>query len=100
MWMILQQPVSSDFVLATGVLHSVQDILEIAFAEVGLDWRNHVRRDERFVRGPETTTLVGNPAKAAAIGWSPSTRFPELIRWMVASELEAISRGSRTDESV
>jgi GDPmannose 4,6-dehydratase len=100
MWMILQQPASSDFVLATGMLHSVQDILEIAFAEVGLDWRNHVRRDERFVRGPESTTLVGNPAKAAGIGWSPSTRFPDLIRWMVTAELEAISRGPRGEESV
>jgi GDPmannose 4,6-dehydratase len=99
MWMILQQPVADDFILATGVLHSVQDILELAFAEVGLDWRNHVRRDERFVRGPELTTLVGNPAKAAAIGWSPSTRFPELIRWMVAAELDAISRDARGEKS-
>ncbi len=98
MWMILQQPIAEDFVLATGVLHSVQDVLEVAFAEVGLDWRNHVRRDERLVRAPESATLVGNPAKANSIGWKPSTQFPELIRWMVASELDALSRGIRVDE--
>lgn len=98
MWMILQQPVAEDFVLATGVLHSVQDVLELAFAEVGLDWRQHVRRDERLVRAPESATLVGNPAKANRIGWKPSTQFPELIRWMVASELDSLSRGIRVDE--
>lgn len=100
MWMILQQPTAQDFVLATGVLHSVQDVLEVAFEEVGLDWRKHVRRDERLVRAPEAATLVGNPAKANSIGWHPSTAFPELIRWMVSSELDALSRGIRVEEPV
>ena len=98
MWMILQQPVADDFVLATGILHSVQDILELAFQEVGLDWREHVRKDDRLMRGPESTTLVGNPQKARRIGWVPSTQFPELIRWMVKAELDSLSRAPRSED--
>ena len=96
--MILQQPAADDFVLATGILHSVQDILELAFHEVGLDWREHVRKDDRLMRGPESATLVGNPEKARRIGWVPSTQFPDLIRWMVKAELDSLSRASRSED--
>lgn len=98
MWLTLQQPVSDDFVFATGVLHSVQDVLEVAFAEVGLDWRNHVRRDERLVRAPEAATLVGDSTKVRRLGWAPKTDFRALIQWMVSAELESLSRHSRPDE--
>ena len=95
MWLSLQQPAGDDYVFATGILHSVQDVLELAFAEVGLDWRTHVHRDERLVRTPETCTLVGDSSKVRRLGWQPATDFAALIRWMVSAELETLSRSPR-----
>jgi len=93
MWQAVQHPVAEDFVFATGILHSVQDVVEAAFSEAGLDLQHCVRRDERLLRGPEPIALVGNPAKAERVlGWKRETSFAGLIRWMVQAELQELVR--------
>lgn len=93
MWMTLQHQKPEDFVFATGVLHSVQEIAEHAFAAVELDWSQFVKQDERFMRPAEPHRLVGNPAKAKEIlGWEPVTTFEALIREMTLAELEEFSQ--------
>jgi GDPmannose 4,6-dehydratase len=88
MWLTLQHSAPDDFVFATGTLHTVQDVLEQAFAVVGLDWQPYVRRDERLLRSQEPFALVGNPAKAERVlGWRRETDFAGLIRHMVEAEL-------------
>jgi GDPmannose 4,6-dehydratase len=92
MWTILQQPKPDDFVVATGEMHSVQELCETAFAHAGLDWRDHVVVDPEFVRPLETTLLCGNSAKAERmLGWKPSVRFKELIGIMVDADMEKLS---------
>jgi GDPmannose 4,6-dehydratase len=98
MWLTLQHATPEDFVFATGRLHSVQDIVEHAFAALDLDWRKCVRRDERFIRPAEPVGLVGNPAKARKLlGWEPKTTFEVLIREMAQTELEELSRRATTE---
>ena len=88
MWLSLQQEVSRDYIFASGVLHSVQDVVEIAFAAVGLDWRQHVRQDPRFLRPAEPTNLVGDATQAhALLGWKPEIGFEQLISEMTRAEL-------------
>tara|TARA_Y100000588_G_scaffold308891_1_gene333655 strand:- start:1141 stop:2124 length:984 start_codon:yes stop_codon:yes gene_type:complete len=92
MWLTLRQDTADDYVLATGQLHTVQDIVELAFGVVGLDWRDHLQRDERFMRPTEPTRLVGNAAKARDIlGWEPKTSFADLIREMTEAELNRLA---------
>jgi len=92
MWRVLQQEAPEDFVFATGRLHSVQNVVEVAFAAVGLDWREHVRQDSRFMRPAEPLRLVGNAAKAAKLlEWRPRTSFEELIKKMTEAEVESLS---------
>ena len=92
MWLMLQQDEPDDYVIATGEKHSVRELVEVAFAEVGLDPEDHVRIDPRFLRPAEVEELVGDPAKARAqLGWEPRTSFEELVRLMVAADLEALS---------
>ena len=81
MWLMLQQPEPSDYVIASGQSHSVRDLVEWAFAHVDLDWREYVRVDESLKRGPaELHDLVGDPAKARSVlGWEPSLSLPELM---------------------
>lgn len=93
MWLTLQHSVADDFVFATGQLHSVQDVVETAFATVQLDWRPFVKRDARFIRPAEPTGLVGNPAKARRLlQWEPQTSFRELIAEMTKFELAALAK--------
>lgn len=88
MWQALQHPTAEDFVFATGILHTVQDVVDRAFSEAGVDPARYVRQDERLLRGAESTSLVGNPAKAERVlGWKRETDFDGLIRWMVQAEL-------------
>jgi GDPmannose 4,6-dehydratase len=95
MWMVLQQPKPDDFVFATGELHSVQDIVETAFAAVGLNWRDHVTHDEKFVRPMKPAKLIGNARKAKEVlGWKPSHDFRALIRDMTLSEVDAMKSRS------
>ncbi len=92
MWRALQLESPEDFVFATGRLHSVRDIVEIAFESVGLDWREHVKQDTRFMRPAEPLRLVGNAAKAAKLlNWQPRTGFKELITRMTKAEAELLS---------
>jgi GDPmannose 4,6-dehydratase len=90
MWLALQQDRPDDFVFATGELHSVQEVVEIAFEAVGLNWADHVKEDPRFLR-PEPDKpvhLVGNAGKAERLlGWRPTARFKDLILEMVHSAL-------------
>jgi GDPmannose 4,6-dehydratase len=93
MWLTLQHDTPQDFVFATGVLHSVQDIVEQAFHAAGLDWKSHIRQDERFIRRAEPHRLVGNPAKAGELlQWQPETTFETLIREMTLAEIADLSR--------
>jgi GDPmannose 4,6-dehydratase len=91
MWMALQHSAPEDFIFATGELHSVQDVVELAFATVDLDWKSYVKRDERLVRPTDSQSLVGDPSKAKNIlGWQREYRFPDMIREMTLSELDAL----------
>jgi GDPmannose 4,6-dehydratase len=93
MWLMLQQDVADDFVIATGVTNTVERCVEVAFDEVGLDWKQYVRIDDQFKRPAEVDLLVGNPAKAKAqLGWEPTTTFDELIRLMVRADLELLAK--------
>ncbi|MFF7977810.1 GDP-mannose 4,6-dehydratase [Streptomyces sp. NPDC007901] len=95
MWLMLQQEQPDDYVIATGTSHSVRDFAEHCFAHVGLDWRDHVRFDERYLRPSEVDDLVGDGSKAHRIlGWKPSTHAPELARLMVDAELNRLLRPS------
>jgi GDPmannose 4,6-dehydratase len=92
MWLMLQASEPDDYVVATGETHSVNELVEIAFAHAGLDWREHVRSDSSLSRGKaELHNLVGDPSRARAkLGWSPSVSFPELVRLLVDADLERI----------
>jgi GDPmannose 4,6-dehydratase len=94
MWLMLQQDQPDDYVVATGALHQVEDVVRIAFEAVGLDWQKCVRQDPRLVRKAEPARLVGNPAKARArLGWQPETGFEAMIRQMTEAELAALGNG-------
>ena len=85
-WRSLQAAQPDDYVFATGRLHSVEDLLGLAFGTLGLDWRAHVRSDSSLFRKAEATRMVGDPAKAAReLGWVPRKSFPDLIAEMVAA---------------
>ena len=80
MWMMLQQEAPEDYVVATGVAHSVKDLLEVAFAKVGLDYGDHVEIDPEFLRPAEVYHLLGDYTKARKkLGWEPSVTFEELL---------------------
>ncbi|KAB2653172.1 MAG: GDP-mannose 4,6-dehydratase [Verrucomicrobia bacterium] len=80
MWLMLQQDKPADYVLATGELHTVQEVIELAFETVGLDWKQYLKQDPRFMRPVEPSQLVGNPAKAKReLGWQPTVTFRGLI---------------------
>ena len=89
MWLMLQQDEPDDYVVATGETHSVQELVEIAFRHVGLDWRDHVVVDEKYVRPAEVDLLIGDASKAREkLGWRQEVSFEELVRMMVDSDLE------------
>jgi len=93
MWLMLQQPTPEDFVIATGVTHSVKELLEIAFAHVGLDWRTHVEIDPGLLRPAEDDLLTGDAGKANKIlGWKPTVTFEQMVRMMVDSDLSLLSK--------
>ncbi|MFV0258806.1 MAG: GDP-mannose 4,6-dehydratase [Acidimicrobiales bacterium] len=96
MWLMLQQDQPDDYVVATGETHSVQEFCELAFGHVGLDWRDHVRQDQRFMRPAEVDLLIGDPAKAGKVlGWQPRTGFRDLVTSMVDADLELVEREQR-----
>lgn len=92
MWMMLQQDEPDDFVIATGETHTIRDLVEVAFAHVGLNWEDYVEVDPSFIRPLETGPLCGNSAKAKKVlGWEPKTTFKQLIGIMVDSDLAKFS---------
>jgi GDPmannose 4,6-dehydratase len=94
MWLMLQQPRPDDYVVATGETHTVRELCELAFARVGLDWREWVAIDPSLVRPAEVDHLRGDASKARRmLGWSPKVSFPELVAMMVDADLAAVSRG-------
>jgi GDPmannose 4,6-dehydratase len=88
MWLMLQQPEPTDYVIATGVAHSVRDLCQIAFERVGLDYLRHVKLDAKFNRPAEVDHLLGDATKAHAnLGWQPTVSFRELIEMMVDADV-------------
>ncbi|HWH29160.1 MAG TPA: GDP-mannose 4,6-dehydratase [Mycobacteriales bacterium] len=89
MWRMLQQDQADDYVVATGETHSIAELLDVAFAAVGIDdWSPYVRQDPRFFRPAEVDLLIGDPAKAREkLGWKPTVDFPTLVQMMVQSDL-------------
>jgi GDPmannose 4,6-dehydratase len=94
MWLMLQAGTPGDFVVATGETHSVRELCEVAFDEVGLNWQDHVVVDQQFFRPAEVDLLIGDASKAAAeLDWKPEVSFADLVRSMVDSDLAALRRG-------
>ncbi len=92
MWMMLQQPQADDYVIASGVSHSVRDLVEVAFARAGLDWQQFVRIDPALLRPAEVDHLIGDATKAKQVlGWRPAVTFERLIEMMVDEDLARLS---------
>jgi GDPmannose 4,6-dehydratase len=93
MWLMVQQDQPDDYVVATGQTHEVRQLCEIAFQVVGLDYRDYVVIDERFLRPAEVDLLVGDPSKAEKVlGWKRDVEFAELVEMMVESDLDLLRR--------
>lgn len=101
MWLMLQQGEPDDYVIATGELHSVEELVGQAFDHVGLDWRAYVQIDESLKRGKaELHGLVGDPTKARTrLGWKPEVSFDDLVALLVDAELERLSPERQPEES-
>ena len=92
MWLMLQQAEPDDYVIATGVSHSVRELVEVAFGHVGLDWQKYVRTDPALIRPAEVDHLIGDASKAhTSLGWQPTVSFAQLIAMMVDADLERVS---------
>jgi GDPmannose 4,6-dehydratase len=97
MWLMLQQEKPDDYIIATGLSHSVRELVEIAFARVGLDWQKYVRQDPALLRPAEVDHLLGDASKARRdLGWAPTVSFRQLIEMMVDADLERQSAASET----
>jgi GDPmannose 4,6-dehydratase len=93
MWRMLQQPEGDNYVVATGETHSIRDLLDVAFAAVGIeDWAPYVKQDPRFLRPAEVDFLIGDASKAhEVLGWKPSVGFTELVQMMVEADLRSLT---------
>jgi GDPmannose 4,6-dehydratase len=97
MWLMLQQERPDDFVVATGVSHSVRELVEIAFERVGLDWQKYVRVEQGLLRPAEVDHLLGDSTKARSqLGWRPEVDFRQLVEMMVDEDLRRLSISSAT----
>jgi len=97
MWLMLQQEQPDDYVIATGLTHSVRRLLDLAFSHAGLDYREYVEIDPAFLRPAEVCHLRGDFAKARRkLGWEPSTSFEQLVAMMVDGDLGIVSRSTTT----
>jgi GDPmannose 4,6-dehydratase len=95
MWMMLQQDAPDDYVIGTGVSHSVRNLVEVAFDHVGLNPDSHVRIDPELLRPAEVDNLIADSSKAKEeLGWEPDTSFEELVRLMVDADLEVLRAGA------
>jgi GDPmannose 4,6-dehydratase len=96
MWLMLQQEKPQDYVIATNTAYTIRDLCDVAFSHVGLDWREHVETDSRFMRPTEIAASRGDYAKAKAeLGWEPRMQFKELIELMVDEDVRRLSRVQR-----
>ena len=101
MWLMVQQDRPDDYVISTGESHSVQELVQVAFEQVGLEWQKYVRQDPRFLRPAEVDHLIGDSSKAqSALGWRPEVDFPSLVRMMVDADLARLSRAPKTPAGV
>lgn len=92
MWLMLQQSEPEDYVIATGIAHSVQDLVEIAFGRVGLDWKKYVKQDPKLIRPAEVDHLIGDSSKARQeLGWKPVVDFKGLVEIMVDADVARLS---------
>lgn len=92
MWMALQHATPEDFIFATGELHSVQEVVEVAFQTLDLDWSSYVRKDPKLIRPADARCLLGDPTKAQTVlGWRREIQFAEMIREMTICELKTLS---------
>jgi GDPmannose 4,6-dehydratase len=90
MWLMLQQPQANDYVVATGIGASVRDFVEASFSRVGLDWKNHVEVDKRYIRPTEVDALVGDPSKIEReLSWKAKVHWKELAELMVDADVAA-----------
>jgi len=91
MWLMLQQEQAEDYVIATGVAHSVRELVETAFAHAGLDSRRHVKLDPALLRPAEVEHLIGDSTKARTrLGWTPQVDFKGLVHMMVDADIERL----------
>ena len=101
MWLILQQQEPDDYVIATGITHSVREFLDVAFGYVNLNWEDYVEFDERYLRPAEVELLIGDPTKAKQkLGWQPEVTFEQLTALMVAADLKALGQTSPNEDGV
>jgi GDPmannose 4,6-dehydratase len=93
MWLMLQQQKADDYVIATGISHSVKDLVEVAFGHAGLEWQKFVRTDRALLRPAEVDHLIGDASKAKRVfGWQPKVTFEALIQMMVDEDLKRLSQ--------
>src|SRR5829696_1912492 len=96
MWLMLQQDRADDYVIATGISHSVRELVDVAFGHAGLDWEKYVKLDKRYLRPAEVDLLIGDPSKATRdLGWTPEIDFERLVKMMVDADIERQSRADR-----
>jgi GDPmannose 4,6-dehydratase len=92
MWLMLQQEKPADYVIATGETHTIREFCELAFAHAGLDWKDYVAFDKRYLRPAEVDILIGDPSKARRVlGWKPRTKFKDLVRLMVDADVQMLA---------
>jgi GDPmannose 4,6-dehydratase len=97
MWLMLQRERAEDYVIATGISHSVRDLVEVAFGHAGLDWRKHVTLDPKLLRPAEVEHLIGDSTRARTqLSWQPSVDFTGLVKMMVDADLERVAATPRS----
>jgi GDPmannose 4,6-dehydratase len=101
MWLMLQRDRPDDYVIATGVSHSVRELVEIAFGHAGLEWQKYVRVDPALLRPAEVDHLLGDASKARVeLGWAPTIAFKQLVEMMVDADLQRLANGSLVSSHV
>jgi GDPmannose 4,6-dehydratase len=96
MWLMLQQDHADDYVISTGISHSVRELVETAFGHAGLDWQKYVRIDPAFLRPAEVDHLIGDASKGKRVlGWEPTVSFAQLVAMMVDADIAALARSRK-----
>lgn len=98
MWLMMQHSIPDNYVVSTGVTHSVKELIEIAFDRAGLNWKKYVKIDPKLIRPAEVDLLLGDNTKAKKIlGWKPKVSFEQLVEMMVDADLERVKMESKID---